>query len=194
VVCGPCSLKKFLLPTQSSKPLRVCDHCYDSLIKTDDKAANMSFPGKAPLFQRPLSTVVEVAAELEAQEIQKRPPRPPLPRLFPEPSPGLGLPDSLPEAAEDAPDVQLPVRNPQLYKLVQMSTDTNSSFDLDDGDDQALVQQENQRPRGFMRQTSSSFWWDANDDMDDDILADAADPYPSTISTTIYKEHGIFAV
>lgn len=31
VVCGPCSNKRFLLPNQSSKPLRVCLHCYDTL-------------------------------------------------------------------------------------------------------------------------------------------------------------------
>jgi hypothetical protein len=31
VVCGPCSNKKFLLPSQSSKPLRVCSTCYDVL-------------------------------------------------------------------------------------------------------------------------------------------------------------------
>lgn len=31
VVCGPCSNKRFLLPNQSSKPLRVCLTCYDSL-------------------------------------------------------------------------------------------------------------------------------------------------------------------
>lgn len=31
VVCNPCSSKKFLLPAQSSKPLRVCVSCYDTL-------------------------------------------------------------------------------------------------------------------------------------------------------------------
>ncbi|XP_053569135.1 pleckstrin homology domain-containing family F member 2-like [Bombina bombina] len=31
VICGPCSEKKFLLPSQSSKPVRVCDFCYDLL-------------------------------------------------------------------------------------------------------------------------------------------------------------------
>lgn len=31
VVCNPCSNKKFLLPAQSSKPLRVCLSCYDTL-------------------------------------------------------------------------------------------------------------------------------------------------------------------
>jgi len=31
VVCGVCSSKKFLLPQQSSKPVRVCNTCYDRL-------------------------------------------------------------------------------------------------------------------------------------------------------------------
>ncbi|EEC13114.1 zinc finger protein, putative, partial [Ixodes scapularis] len=31
VVCGPCSNRKFLLPAQANKPLRVCLTCYDSL-------------------------------------------------------------------------------------------------------------------------------------------------------------------
>ncbi|XP_060536077.1 pleckstrin homology domain-containing family F member 2 isoform X1 [Cylas formicarius] len=31
VVCGPCSNKRFLLPNQSSKPLRVCLNCYEIL-------------------------------------------------------------------------------------------------------------------------------------------------------------------
>lgn len=33
VVCNPCSSKKYLLPAQSSKPLRVCVSCYDTLTK-----------------------------------------------------------------------------------------------------------------------------------------------------------------
>jgi len=33
VVCGPCSSKKFLLPQQSSKPVRVCTGCYERLGK-----------------------------------------------------------------------------------------------------------------------------------------------------------------
>ncbi|KAF0311126.1 Pleckstrin y domain-containing family F member 1 [Amphibalanus amphitrite] len=38
VVCGPCSNKKWILPSQSSKPLRVCLTCYDELsrAKADD--------------------------------------------------------------------------------------------------------------------------------------------------------------
>ncbi|XP_076317950.1 pleckstrin homology domain-containing family F member 2-like isoform X3 [Tachypleus tridentatus] len=34
VVCGPCSNKKFLIPSQSDKPLRVCLACYDTLSKS----------------------------------------------------------------------------------------------------------------------------------------------------------------
>lgn len=37
VVCGPCSSKKFLLPQQSSKPVRVCLDCYDSLSQTKNE-------------------------------------------------------------------------------------------------------------------------------------------------------------
>ncbi|XP_033112809.1 pleckstrin homology domain-containing family F member 2-like [Anneissia japonica] len=39
VVCGNCSTKKFLLPTQSSRPLRVCDTCHDQL--STGKASQM---------------------------------------------------------------------------------------------------------------------------------------------------------
>jgi len=35
VVCGNCSSNKLLLPSQSSKPLRVCDGCYEVLSKTE---------------------------------------------------------------------------------------------------------------------------------------------------------------
>ena len=31
VCCNACSSKRFLLPAQSSKPLRVCMSCYDEL-------------------------------------------------------------------------------------------------------------------------------------------------------------------
>lgn len=37
VVCNPCSSKKFLLPAQSSKPLRVCLSCFDTLSKNRSK-------------------------------------------------------------------------------------------------------------------------------------------------------------
>lgn len=37
VVCGPCSSKKFLLPSQSTKPVRVCLQCYDSLSQSKNE-------------------------------------------------------------------------------------------------------------------------------------------------------------
>jgi len=33
VTCNSCSKNKFLLPSQSSKPLRVCDSCFDTLCR-----------------------------------------------------------------------------------------------------------------------------------------------------------------
>jgi len=47
VVCGSCSARKFLLSTQSSKPLRVCDPCYESLSKAEDKSNSNVPDGKA---------------------------------------------------------------------------------------------------------------------------------------------------
>lgn len=47
VVCNPCSSKKFLLPTQSSKPLRVCLHCYDTLSKSKYDAQQNEAVSKA---------------------------------------------------------------------------------------------------------------------------------------------------
>ena len=38
VVCASCSSQKFLMPAQSSKPLRVCDPCYAILSKTETTA------------------------------------------------------------------------------------------------------------------------------------------------------------
>ena len=38
VVCASCSSQKFLMPAQSSKPLRVCDPCYATLSKTETTA------------------------------------------------------------------------------------------------------------------------------------------------------------
>lgn len=41
VVCGPCSSKKFLLPQQSSKPVRVCLKCFDNLSKAKAQEEHM---------------------------------------------------------------------------------------------------------------------------------------------------------
>lgn len=53
VVCGPCSSKKFILPGQSNKPLRVCLDCYDNLtsLKRDgnkSQIANNNKPANSP--------------------------------------------------------------------------------------------------------------------------------------------------
>ena len=37
VVCGPCSTQRFVLPSQSSKPLRVCSVCYEELSKSESR-------------------------------------------------------------------------------------------------------------------------------------------------------------
>lgn len=42
VVCGPCSSKKFLLPSQSTKPVRVCLDCYDSLSQSKNEQVTLS--------------------------------------------------------------------------------------------------------------------------------------------------------
>ncbi|PSN57542.1 Pleckstrin domain-containing family F member 1 [Blattella germanica] len=44
VVCGPCSNKRFLLPSQSSKPLRVCLNCYDTLSRARVQQNNVGNP------------------------------------------------------------------------------------------------------------------------------------------------------
>ena len=40
VCCNPCSSKRILLPAQSSKPLRVCNSCYDELAMQNNGADN----------------------------------------------------------------------------------------------------------------------------------------------------------
>nr|CAG4638790.1 EOG090X0FI9 [Cyclestheria hislopi] len=47
VVCGPCSNKKYLLPSQSSKPLRVCLSCYDYLSKAKNQGSAKSVQNNA---------------------------------------------------------------------------------------------------------------------------------------------------
>uniref|UniRef100_A0A0K8U8R9 Pleckstrin y domain-containing family F member 2 n=1 Tax=Bactrocera latifrons TaxID=174628 RepID=A0A0K8U8R9_BACLA len=48
VVCGPCSSKKFLLPQQSSKAVRVCTACYERLskaVKAESSKTNLTNAG-----------------------------------------------------------------------------------------------------------------------------------------------------
>ncbi|NP_001091185.1 pleckstrin homology and FYVE domain containing 2 L homeolog [Xenopus laevis] len=50
VICGPCSEKKYLLPSQSSKPVRVCDFCYDLLSSGDFSSC---LPSRSDSFSQP---------------------------------------------------------------------------------------------------------------------------------------------
>ncbi|XP_043921550.1 pleckstrin homology domain-containing family F member 2 [Protopterus annectens] len=50
VVCGPCSEKKYILPSQSSKPVRVCDFCYDAV---SAEAMATGQPTRSNSFSRP---------------------------------------------------------------------------------------------------------------------------------------------
>ena len=47
-MCGSCSSKRFLIPHISSKPVRVCDKCYDQMssgqVKPDDPVAHEVTP------------------------------------------------------------------------------------------------------------------------------------------------------
>ncbi|XP_056639047.1 pleckstrin homology domain-containing family F member 2 isoform X2 [Diorhabda carinulata] len=45
VVCGPCSNKRYMLPSQSSKPLRVCLHCFDLLTTKLNNSHETSMKG-----------------------------------------------------------------------------------------------------------------------------------------------------
>ncbi|CAH0774658.1 unnamed protein product [Bemisia tabaci] len=51
VVCGPCSSKRFLLPNQSSKPLRVCLNCYDSLSRAKAQQNSLSDNSKGDMVK-----------------------------------------------------------------------------------------------------------------------------------------------
>lgn len=56
VVCGPCSNRKFLLPAQSSKPLRVCLTCYDALSRASIlESATGGMARVQPKVDKPLS-------------------------------------------------------------------------------------------------------------------------------------------
>ncbi|XP_046999172.1 pleckstrin homology domain-containing family F member 2 isoform X2 [Schistocerca americana] len=54
VVCGPCSNKRFLLPNQSSKPLRVCLNCYDTLSRAKTRPPNSTVSSPDGSFTKDL--------------------------------------------------------------------------------------------------------------------------------------------
>lgn len=43
VVCGACSSKKYLMPAQSKKPLRVCDNCFQTLTALDHTGGSTAY-------------------------------------------------------------------------------------------------------------------------------------------------------
>ncbi|XP_043237331.1 pleckstrin homology domain-containing family F member 2-like isoform X4 [Amphibalanus amphitrite] len=62
VVCGPCSNKKWILPSQSSKPLRVCLTCYDELSRAkadDNRLAGDTRDIRAPTHQNSVDSSSE---------------------------------------------------------------------------------------------------------------------------------------
>ncbi|UYV84806.1 PLEKHF2 [Cordylochernes scorpioides] len=63
VVCGGCSNKKFLIPSMSSKPLRVCDSCYDSLGSKTTQAPMASRPAPQPPVEENLIDVKDSSAD-----------------------------------------------------------------------------------------------------------------------------------
>ncbi len=53
-MCGACSTKRFLLPQQSSKPLRVCNKCYSQLTNEENGPRDIA---KSPSGSGNLSAV-----------------------------------------------------------------------------------------------------------------------------------------
>ena len=140
-----------------------------------------------------MSTVIEVSEEPfepSSDESKTPPPRPPPPQLFPDPIPNAEISELIQttdeqENEETPPDVRISQQNPKLYRLIQMSNE--DSFDMDDADPNLFSNRHpdfQQQNREFVQQKSSSFWWDIDDQLNqNDVLID---PFPSTISTTVY--------
>ncbi|XP_022650017.1 pleckstrin homology domain-containing family F member 1 homolog isoform X2 [Varroa jacobsoni] len=65
VVCGNCSQHKFMLPAQSSKPLRVCDSCFDilSMGKGDFADIDLSSVPNAQDSRQPTKNELRAAAK-----------------------------------------------------------------------------------------------------------------------------------
>ena len=139
-----------------------------------------------------MSTVIEVSEEPfepSSDEGKTPPPRPPPPQLFPDPIPNADeiiseLIDNEQGEEEEVPRISTQ-QNPKLYRLIQMSNE--DSFDMDDADPNLFLNRHpdfQQQSREFVQQKSSSFWWDIDDQLNqNDVLID---PFPSTISTTVY--------
>ena len=80
VVCGNCSKNKFLIPNQSSKPVRVCNACYEKLgklrtsLNTDlkDYSLNNSQTGVKPTEKTNIKTIHESSESEEEDENQQK--------------------------------------------------------------------------------------------------------------------------
>ena len=59
VCCNPCSSKRFLLPAQSSKPLRVCMSCYDELARQGAVGENSFSKGEEENIDDDGNTMVD---------------------------------------------------------------------------------------------------------------------------------------
>jgi len=121
VCCNACSSKRFLLPAQSSKPLRVCMTCYDEL---SSQSADQSYN---KVKRRPLKSNTD----------RTPPPRPPPPSR--EPSNGSGKTheeeDILTEEEEDGEGehsclaASRVMANPKLYQLTSLGQSTGLWWD-----------------------------------------------------------------
>ena len=139
--------------------------------------------------EEPASFGPEVDSGTGSDESKTPPPRPPPPQLFPDPIPNADeiiseLIDNEQGEEEEVPRISTQ-QNPKLYRLIQMSNE--DSFDMDDADPNLFLNRHpdfQQQNREFVQQKSSSFWWDIDDQLNqNDVLID---PFPSTISTTVY--------
>ncbi|RWS15865.1 Pleckstrin domain-containing family F member 2-like protein [Dinothrombium tinctorium] len=68
VICGACSKHKFLIPTQSSKPVRVCDTCFDKLSKGRTGIRALPEETKAPEIEKVAAVDVTVADNQERKD------------------------------------------------------------------------------------------------------------------------------
>ncbi|XP_044735597.1 pleckstrin homology domain-containing family F member 2 isoform X2 [Chrysoperla carnea] len=68
VVCGPCSNKRFLLPNQSSKPLRVCLQCYDILSRAKTQSGNITLNNSKGINDKDRSGSAESSLEEDSDD------------------------------------------------------------------------------------------------------------------------------
>lgn len=69
VICGNCSKNKFLIPSQSSKPVRVCDTCFTELCKRRVSAAPDPGPGDESTSPASANGSAAVAASVPIDDV-----------------------------------------------------------------------------------------------------------------------------